>query len=190
MGYYECIYQGISGNAHAWLIVPAFTPRKAEFGSMLKKTAADGESTDKQDVKELSEETKAELREKLHNGRGDMTLQEWDDFLADLVELAIITNTERSYANGSMSGVPKTSDYVSPEDRRRFGPNPMLWSENGLTFPKKQKDDMWTGDPLKFLNKLDVYTLRNAASSGTMDIAASEREAMRRVTQILQEILW
>ena len=67
---------------------------------MLKKTAADGESTDKQDVKELSEETKAELREKLHNGRGDMTLQEWDDFLADLVELAIITNTERSYANG------------------------------------------------------------------------------------------
>ena len=49
---------------------------------------------------------------------------------------------------------------------------------------------MWTGDPLKFLNKLDVYTLRNAASSGTMDIAASEREAMRRVTQILQEILW
>lgn len=42
----------------------------------------------------LTAAQKEALLERLHNGQGNLTLQKWDDFLADLVDLGMITNSE------------------------------------------------------------------------------------------------
>ncbi len=200
MGYLVCEYLGNSGGytgCDAWLIHPNFTPRKAEFGSKLKELQASGalleggEGSGKQGLEALPETQREELREKLHNGRGDMTLQEWDDFLADLVDWGIITEKERGYANGTDSACPPGGmTSVRPQDYERFGPNPLTWMKDGLTYEDTLKDDLWTGDPMKFLHGLDAYNLRRAADWNLLGATSSEREAIRKVGQILQEILW
>lgn len=103
MGYYA-IRPSEYGNGVMYL--PDFTPRKAEFGKLLSK--AEGAS-DKQEqpVSSLTPEQKEDFQKQLHYGNGDMTLQEWDDFLADLVEHGIITNSEIFYANGCLFEIPE-----------------------------------------------------------------------------------
>ncbi len=198
MGYYVCEYWGSSGGCDMWMVGPNFTPRKAEFGSKLKEVQESGgaleggDGSEPQGVKGLPKEKRLELREKLNHGRGDMTLQEWDDFLADLVDWGIITNNERNHANGLLGVVPENGSLCSvfPQDYERFGANPYTWTKDGFTFESKLVDDLWTGDPVKFLQGLDAHILRWAAGGNMVNAVSSEREAIRKVGQILQEILW
>ena len=74
------VYTPIGPNAY--FVRPNFTPRQVEhktsFGDSLSAESAPT-------VDSLPEEKIASLRDRLKQGRGDLTLQEWDDFLADQI---------------------------------------------------------------------------------------------------------
>lgn len=125
MGFYRSYTIERPMSYCTWYI-PDYTPRKAEFGKMLSETGSISEDQ-KQTVSSLSPEQKERFRKQLHYGNGDMTLQEWDDFLADLVEYGIITNDERYYVDGS---------FLETGEDARIAPHEVL--------------DKWDGDPLEF----------------------------------------
>ncbi|MCI8857212.1 MAG: hypothetical protein HFH26_11830 [Clostridiaceae bacterium] len=159
------------------LYLPNYTPRKAEFGKMLSETGGISEDQ-KQTVSSLSPEQKERFRKQLHYGNGDMTLQEWDDFLADLVEHGIITNDERFYANGSF--------YETPEGVLRGDADARTASSDVV-------DHLWDGNPLKWLNQMDAYFLQNSfyrdmrCAYGTG--YSGQRDAYVGTQKILKEIL-
>ena len=159
------------------LVTPNFTPRKVDRGAFGSQLTASGEAPS---VKTLTEEMKTALKNRLHNGRGSVSLQEWDDFLADLEELGIISHDERFYANGTVRDIP--------EDAL----NGKTHFSNGNT--NRSIAQMWDGDPLKWLNSMDVYMLQNQLytnmncqySSGL----SGQRDAFRRVAQVVRDILY
>ena len=159
------------------MYVPDFTPRKAEFGKLISK-AESASDEQKQPVSSLSFEQKEDLRKQLHYGNGDMTLQEWDDFLADLVEHGIITNSERFYANGFIFEMPERAQTGSA----------------CLCAPSTEAvDQMWDGDPLKWLQQMDTYFLQNSLyddmrCANSMGFSG-QRDAYVEVQSILKDIL-
>lgn len=168
MGFYRSYTIERPMSYCTWYI-PDYTPRKAEFGKMLSETGSISEDQ-KQTVSSLSPEQKERFRKQLHYGNGDMTLQEWDDFLADLVEYGIITNDERYYVDGS---------FLETGEDARIAPHEVL--------------DKWDGDPLEFLNQRDAYFLQNSLY-GDMRCAygtgySDQRDAYVGTQKILKEIL-
>ena len=85
-----------------WFVRANFTPRKVDHKNFADQAADAAGSQKAPTVADLSAEVKSAMRERLHNGRGGLSLQEWDDFLADMEELGIITHDERFYANGTL----------------------------------------------------------------------------------------
>ena len=67
-----------------------FTPRKVEH--RVPEASETGGGQPAKGLDALSPEEKTALKNKLHNGQGDLSLQEWDDFLADLEEYGIISH--------------------------------------------------------------------------------------------------
>lgn len=170
-------YQQMNGCT-AWLVKPNFEPRKCNhddtFGAQLSG------NQEAPSAKTLSDEMKSMLKNRLHNGQGNLSLQEWDDFLADLEELGIISHDERFFANGSLRDIPQSAlngGAHSTSGNRNCSPV-----------------EMWNGDPLKWLNDMDVYMLRNQLyadmncqySSGR----SGQRDAYQKVAQIVRDILY
>lgn len=161
----------------ACLVKPNFEPRKCDHGAFGGQLSGNHEAPS---VKTLSDEMKSTLKNRLHNGQGNLSLQEWDDFLADLEELGIISHDERFFANGTLHDIPQSAlnggtHFSSGNTARGIG-------------------DMWDGDPLKWLNNMDVHMLKNQLyanmncqySSGY----SSQRDAFRKVAQIVRDILY
>lgn len=164
---------------NSWLVVPNFVPRKVEhkdFADQAGDAAGDRKAPT---VADLSGEVKSAMRERLHNGRGGLSLQEWDDFLADMEEMGVITHDERFYANGSLCEIP--------EAVHKYGTAFLDVKAPG------RRADIWQGDPLRYLDNMDVYMLKNQlyANMGcNFDITlSSQRSAYQKVAQVVREIL-
>lgn len=161
-----------------WLVRANFTPRKVEHTFAEEAAGAAGPQK-RPTVSDLSAEVKTALKKRLHNGRGGLSLQEWDDFLADMEELGVITHDERFYANGSLCEIP--------EAVHKYG-SALL----DINVPGK-KSDIWKGDPLSYLDNMDVYMLKNQlyANMGcNYDITlSSQRSAYQHVAQVVREVL-
>ena len=162
-----------------WFVRANFTPRKVDHKKFADLSADAAGSQKAQTVADLSAEVKSAMRERLHNGRGGLSLQEWDDFLADMEELGIITHDERFYANGTLCEIP--------EAVHKYG-SAIL----DINVPGK-KSDIWKGDPLSYLDNMDVYMLKNQlyANMGcSYNIGLSgQRSAYQKVAQVVREIL-
>ena len=159
------------------LVTPNFTPRKVAHSAFGSQLTASGDAPS---VKTLTEEMKTALKNRLHHGQGNVSLQEWDDFLADLEEIGIISHDERFYANGVIRDIP--------EDAL----NGKTHFSSGNT--SRSIAQMWDGDPLKWLNSMDVYMLKNQLyanmncqySSG----CSGQRDAFQKVAQVVRDILY
>ena len=85
-----------SNGGACYFVKLNFEPRKVEHkGTFSDQIAEAGSVRESPSVESLSSEQLSALREKLNNGRGGMSLQAWDDFLADLEEMGAITHDER-----------------------------------------------------------------------------------------------
>lgn len=154
-----------------------FTPRKVEPRVPDGSQAAGGQPATGLDA--LSPEEKTALKNKLHNGQGDLSLQEWDDFLADLEEYGIISHEERFFANGTLHEIPGA---VLRDGSHAFHGN-----------VNQDVGQMWKGDPLSWLDDMDVYMLKNQlyASMGSryMYEPGGQRAAFHKVSQLTKDIL-
>lgn len=130
-----------------WFVRPNFTPRKVEHKDFANQAADAAGNQKAPTVADLSAEVKSALKNRLHNGRGGLSLQEWDDFLADMEELGVITHDERFYANGTLCEIP--------EAVHKYG----SIAVDGNTH--QDKANIWKGDPLNYLDNMDVYMLKN-----------------------------
>ena len=169
-----------SNGCACYFVRPDFVPRKVEheesFGGQVR-----GESgQERPSVETLSAEQKSLLRDKLTGGRGGLSLQEWDDFLADLEEMGVITHDERFFANGTLHDIPEAAQ----NGGTYFG-------SGSITRDTMQ---MWKGNPLQWLNDMDVYALKNQLyanmdSRYTMGLSG-QRDAYQKISQILKGILY
>ena len=168
-----------SNGCTCYFVRPNFIPRQMEhqresFGEQVPEGSA-GSGAER-----LTAEKKSELREKLKGGQGSMSLQEWDDFLAGLEELGVITHDERFFANGTLHDIP--------ESARSGGTHFASGSAGHNTL------QLWKGNPLQWLNDMDVYALKNQlyanmGSRYTMGLSG-QRDAYQKVSQILKDILY
>ncbi len=183
MGYFVITNFKDLGACYSWMVKPNFDPRRAEFGKLLAESGREVGSK-QQNVANLPPEQKEIFREKLSRGRGNMTLQEWDDYLADMVDWGLITDKERDYANGLSRDIPAAA---------QNGGTYFHTSSLGTSL-EDEFDRLWTGDPVKFLNNLDAYMLRNSLYANlncfTTPGLSPQRDACTSVAKLLQEILW
>ena len=168
------------GSCTMQFVRPNFEPRKVEHkGTFGTQLSASGH-WEAPSVKTLSAELKNTLKSQLHNGQGNLSLQEWDDFLADLEEIGIISHDERFFANGTLRDIPESAL------------NGGTHFSNGNT--SQSIGQMWNGDPLKWLNSMDVYMLQNQlfANMGCQYSSgcSSQRDALQKVAQVIRDILY
>lgn len=180
MSYYSYSLHERTAAYDCYLVKPNFTPRKA--GTAAEATFENRNEPERCDtVSTLSAQEKTDLREKLNNGQGNLSLQEWDDFLADMVDLGLISNDERMYANGLMREIPKAAQ----SEGAHFSYHPV-----GHDDPV---EPVWTGDPLKWLNDMDVFMLKHELYANLEYRNTSgysmQRAAYQKVSQLLRSIL-
>ena len=168
------------GGCTAQFIRLNFEPRKVGRKDTSDARLPVSGSQEAPSVKTLSAERKDELRAQLHNGQGNLSLQEWDDFLADLEELGIISHDERFFANGTLRDIPESAL------------NGGSLFCNGNT--NQSIGQMWNGDPLKWLDNMDVYMLKNQLYADMecqyYSGRSSQRDAFQEVAQIVRDILY
>lgn len=122
----------------------------------------------------LTQEEKTALRYWLEKDGGKVSEEHWDNFLADLVDVGLISNEERRLTNGSLL----TLDANALKH--------MSFSEFN------QMQDVWTGNPLDWLEQMSFYCsmgiryaeLDNSASSGVI----SHKAACDKVLRLTREI--
>jgi len=186
MSYYTYSMHERTSTYDCCLVKPNFTPRKAgaassgSFGEWVNGTK---NAVTEQSVSSLSPQERADLCKKLNHGQGGLTLQEWDDFLADMVDMGLITNDERMYANGLMREIPEAAQNGGVHfSRYPAGIDPDI-----------EPEQFWSGDPLKWLNNMDIFMLKNElyanlACKNAVGCSA-QRNAYQNVSKILMEIL-
>ena len=109
-------------------------------------------------------------------------MQEWDDFLADMVDMGLISNDERMYANGLMREIPEAAQS-----------NGAHFSYQPVGNLQVEPEYTWTGDPLKWLDDMDIFMLKNEMYANlecknTFGYSA-QRDAYMKVSQMLRDIL-
>ena len=185
MSYYTYSLHERTSAYDCYLVKPNFTPRKAgaqaedSFDNQLDETknVASGKT-----VHTLSPQEKSDLCKKLNNGQGGLSLQEWDDFLADMVDMGLISNDERMYANGLMREIPEAAQS-----------NGAHFSYRPVGNLQVEPEYTWTGDPLKWLDDMDIFMLKNEMYANlecknTFGYSA-QRDAYMKVSQMLRDIL-
>lgn len=164
---------------------PNFVPRKAgqdadkTFQSEWTENELSSASQSVADTGTLTVEQKESLLDRLHHGKGNLTLQEWDDFLADLVDLDLISNTDRMYANGFLADIPEDALHGGVHVTVTYGASP--------------DEFLWEGDPVKWLNDIDLYLFKEGLYAemdrkSTAGIS-NQKASCQKVAQILKEIL-
>lgn len=170
-----------SNGSVCYFVKLDFEPRKVEHKESFSGQVAEAGGIQKTpSVETLSSEQKSALREKLDNGRGNMSLQAWDDFLADLEEMGVITHDERFFANGTLRDIPSAAQNGGTH-----------FSPGNTTSDLMQ---MWKGDPMQWLDDMDLYALKNqlyANIGGRFVINSSgQRDAYQKLSQIVKDILY
>ena len=130
------LYTVISTNKYGSLIGLKYHPKKYE-----PKSNQQSNNNESSSLNTLSEEQKKELSAQLNSGQGNMSMEQWDDFLLSLVDFGLITNNDRMQALGH--GLMP----ISQEAREHGG--------SGLSAIKDRFSWQWTGDPLNWLDQLD-----------------------------------
>lgn len=169
-----------SGGCTMQFVKLNFEPRKVEHKDTFGNQLSAAGNQEAPSVETLTTEMKNALKSRLHNGRGDLSLQEWDDFLADLEELGIISHDERFFANGTLRDIPESAL------------NGGTHFSNGNT--SRSIGEMWNGDPLEWLDSMDVFMLKNQLYAN-MECQyhsgrSGQRDAFQKVAQIVRGILY
>ncbi|MBD5161228.1 MAG: hypothetical protein HDT14_04280 [Oscillibacter sp.] len=168
-----------SNGCECYFVRPNFEPRKVEH-TTFDGQAAEAAVQARPAAETLSPEQKSALREKLNHGRGGMSLQQWDDFLADLEELGVITHDERFTANGTLHDIPAAAQNGGTH-----------FSSGNTT---KDLMQMWKGNPQQWLDDMDLYALKNQlyANIGKQTALgrSGQRDAYQKVAQIVKDILY
>ena len=128
----------------------------------------------------LTSVQKETLLEKLHSGRGNLSLEEWDGLLQDLVGLGLIDSRDRLHASGKFIALP------SPDKNG-------TWHSTLRTASITDRFSAWNGDPLAWLDQMDLYLMKECKyatvegndCSGLFD----QKTACAKVYEIVASIL-
>lgn len=169
-GYHRYTLTERTADSSLYLVTPDFTPRKVDPAKV--------ETSKGLDTLDTLERNKEVLQKKLNNGRGNLSLQEWDDFLADLEEMAVITHDERMYANGITHEIPDDAIHGT-------------YTFSSDVNPNEEWDLLWDGNPLQWLERVDLYMLKYelyAHMEGKIANRSAQRAAYIKLIDIIKEI--
>ena len=130
----------------------------------------------------IPDEQKKELLDKLHAGQGELSIEEWDDFLLQLTDLGLITNSQHLESMGFLIPIPdmKSGSCIVTYEQRSDLYDAYLLKH-------------WEGNPLDFIEKMDFYLYKQMLGAklnhvGTTGIEKT-RETYRKISGIVQELL-
>ena len=180
------MYQNVLMERGVYCITPTYLAPKQKpverdgFIGLINERMPKPEPGTFSSIDELSAEMKDALRSWFVDGWNHVTLEQWDNFLLDLVDLGLITNSERMHVNGMFVVLPEAAADGRYHLQHTDGKNPLKLM------------DQWNGDPLHYLNALDIYQLRaqcNAAldGHGTKGIA-SQRTSCIKISNIVKQL--
>ena len=161
------LYKITKCGENSLFIEARYKPKKYE-----PKSNSQLNNNENSSLNTLSKEQKKELTTKLNSGQGNMSMEEWDDFLLSLVDSGLINNNDRMQALGHGA----ISDNNAP---------------GGIL------DDIfswqWTGDPLKWLDQLDFSFKKECmylevGGYSTKDVSYI-KERVSNVADIIKELM-
>ena len=175
----------VTSNYTGYFMVPNYTApihRDPSQSFWARLAAESGKATEEfpkkqvSSVEELSEEERLALRHWLEQDGGYVSEENWDNFLADLVDVGLITNQERLSITGPF--IPLCPGSMEQVNR--------LW-------------DTWEGDPVSWLTQVSrcfeksLQWIRNGNDLG-LDIPhvwklADHKMSYDTIAQITQSIL-
>ena len=169
------LYTVISTNKYGSLIGLKYHPKKYE-----PKSNQQSNNNESSSLNTLSEEQKKELSAQLNSGQGNMSMEQWDDFLLSLVDFGLITNNDRMQALGCGS-------ILMFEET--------LESDNiaAATALMDRFSWQWTGDPLKWLDQLDFSYKKQCMylevdGYSTKDVSCV-KERVSNIADIIKELM-
>ena len=175
-----------------YVILPKYRPKKwepkdSQFNTQLNYGSQSTGSTttiDNDVIKSniIIEEHKQELLDKLHAGQGELSMEEWNDFLLELTDLGLITNGQRLEAMG----------YLIPLPDMEPGSFMVTYEQKSDPYDAYLLNH-WKGDPLDYLEKLDFYLYKQMLGAklnhvGTTGIE-NTRKTYNKVADIVKELL-
>lgn len=157
------------------LIGLKYHPKKYE-----PKSNQQSNNNENSSLNTLSKEQKKELAAKLNSGQGNMSMEQWDDFLLSCIDFGLITNDERMQALGLWS--PGIS-----EEELKTGSGP------ASTILIDRFSWKWNGNPLDWLDQLDfsfkkgcMYLEVDGYSTKDMSYV---RERLSNVADIINDLI-
>lgn len=148
-----------------------------ELTQAASATRAARPSTRAGSLDELTAAQKDVLLEKLHNGRGDLSKDEWDGFLLDLVDLGLITDIERLHTSGKFLALP----------------DPDKNGQVKFHTPVREVFTDWPGDPLAWLDKMNLLLTQEckyAELEGRGNLGLfRQKDACAKVAQLVRALL-
>ena len=178
-------------SADVYRMSPNYTPKKWEpkkpsFNTQLNGSTQSGANNNVVENGNITEAQKEEWRTKFA-GKKEFSMEEWDDFLLDLVDSNVITNGERLESMGLLIPIGDTKDIaLKPGQGTEIRNHYSSWDDS---YPLSK----WTGDPLKWVEDMDFYYYKQELNA-KMDNRNPEcfqrvRKNFGKISDILKEIL-
>jgi len=175
-----------------YIILPKYMPKKwepknSQFNTQLNHNSQSTGSTttiDNDVIKSniIIEEHKQELLDKLNAGQGELSMEEWDDFLLELTDLGLITNGERLEAMG----------HLIPIADMKPGSFMVTYEEKSDPF-EGYLLEYWNGNPLDYIQKMDFYLHKQMLGAKLNHVGKTgienTRKTYSKIADIVKEIL-
>ena len=173
-----------------YIMSPNYTPKKWEakkpsFNTQLNDSTQSATNNSVAEKGNITEAQKEEWRTKFA-GKKEFSMEEWDDFLLDLVDSNVITNGERLESMGLLIPIGNVNNLdlksgQATEIRNHYS----SWDD---CYPLSK----WTGDPFKWIEDMDFYYYKQELNA-KMDNRDPEcfqrvRRNFSKISDILKEI--
>lgn len=168
-----------------YIIEPKYMPKKWEPKQFIAQLNLQSNAS-AAEANSIIETHKKELLDKLHAGQGDLSMEEWDDFLLQLTDMGLITNGQRMEAMGLLIPLPDLPNGITPSSTECIH-----WVSN------EEKSDPydaylmnhWNGNPLDFLQDMDFYLHKQMLSANLNHLGTTSIEKTRKTYDKIAEII-
>lgn len=169
-----------------YIVAPKYMPKKweaknSQFNTQLNSNSQSntGATQNSTTTASITEEQKKILLDKLHAGQGELSIEEWDDFLLELTDMGLITNSQRLESMGCLIPLPDNvgsgAHWVTYE--QKADPYDIYLLEN------------WEGKPLDFIQKMDFYLYKQMLGAQLNHLGTTSMENTRKTYQKVSDIV-
>ena len=188
---YNVTFMQETPDSKGYMLTPKYTPKKWEpkntsFNTQLNGSAPSNTNNNLAQNSNITEVQKKEWSTKFA-GKKELSMEEWDDFLLDLVDRNVIANSDRLEVMGFLIPIGDVKDI-------NLEPNQGVEVHNSCStgwedlYPLSK----WTGDPFKWIEDMDFYYYKQELNA-KMDNRDPEcfqrvRRNFSKISDILKEI--